>query len=66
MSSTEPRMTTEQLLTILKTEFPLMSSSRLKFMTAATIVEFFLKGEIEGCDQLNKIIRQYMEEMNVA
>lgn len=59
-------MTERQLLTILKSEFPLMSSSRLKFMTAATIVEFFLKGELEGCDQLNKVIREYMEELNVA
>jgi hypothetical protein len=55
-------MTREQLLKILKTEFPLMSSSRLRFMTAATVVEYFLNGEIKDCPTLNDKIKQYIEE----
>jgi len=49
-------------LGILKTEFPLMSSSRLRFMTAATVVEYFLNGEIKDCPTLNEKIKQYIKE----
>ena len=55
-------MTREQLLGILRREFPLMSSRRLRFLTAVNIVQYFLDGGIEGCDTLNKTIRDYIEQ----
>lgn len=56
------RMTKEQLLAILRREFPLMSSRQLRFMSAHTIVEYFLEGEIKGCSALNAAIEKYIAE----
>ena len=62
MAKKSKKRTRKQLLEILKREFPLMSSSRLPFMTAELVTRIF-DGELPECEGLHKSVNKYVEWM---
>ena len=60
MSKRKAKPIDPTLAAILHREFPLMSSSRLPFMTAEMVVRVY-NGELVECEGLHKSVKDYVK-----